>query len=71
MSGSEGSEPPARPPYRCERTMKAGDCLKFYWNEAAQAYNRPAGGQRVKCRDCAYFFGSEASRRPAGHEREP
>jgi hypothetical protein len=51
--------------------MKAGECLKFYWNEAAQAYNRPAGGQRVKCRDCAYFFGSEASGRPAGHKREP
>jgi hypothetical protein len=63
MSSSQGyanpeDNPPALPPYKCARTPDDYACLKFYWNSEQQRYNRPSGGERVRCDECAYFFES-------------
>jgi hypothetical protein len=46
------------PPYKCERTLEPGICLKFYLEATTGQYNQPPGGERVPCSTCKYFFGS-------------
>jgi len=46
----------APPPYKCERTLVPGVCLKFNRNPATGQYNLPPGGIRVDCSECEYFF---------------
>lgn len=48
--------PPPRPPYMCEPTPNQNICLKFYWNEASQAYDLPPGGEQMNCAECEHFF---------------
>jgi hypothetical protein len=43
-----------RPPYKCQRTLVAGVCLKFSYNPNSGQYD--LGGDRVACSDCEYFM---------------
>ena len=42
------------PPYKCQRTLDG--CLKFKRNPVTGKYNMPAGGERVDCASCRYWF---------------
>ena len=43
------------PPHKCETTGISGTCLKFYPDSKGR-YVLPAGGERVPCSECKYFF---------------
>jgi|ERR1700722_8554024 hypothetical protein len=43
------------PPYKCATTDEPGVCLRFNRNPTGQ-YNLPAGGIRMNCSDCQWFF---------------
>ena len=55
MPGPE-TEQDNTPPYKCQRTIEDGVCLRFRLNQATGQYDLPPGGERVNCVDCAYFF---------------
>ena len=57
MEGRRSDHPPdPDPPYRCERTLEPGICLKFHRNPRNGLYDLPPGGERMNCTDCLYFF---------------
>ena len=49
----EKKQEAAPPPYKCQRTLVAGVCLKFRRSPAGD-YN--IGGEEVACKDCKWFF---------------
>jgi hypothetical protein len=44
------------PPYKCETTDETGVCLRFNRNPVTGQYNLPAGGIRMNCSECQWFF---------------
>jgi hypothetical protein len=44
------------PPYKCATTEEQGVCLRFNRNPQTGQYDLPAGGIRVSCATCQYFF---------------
>ena len=52
-AGADGGNDP---PYKCETTDKPGVCLRFNRNPQTGQYNLPAGGIRMQCTECQYFF---------------
>jgi hypothetical protein len=43
-----------RPPYKCQKTLIAGVCLKFRYNSSSGQYD--LGGDKVDCGTCEYFM---------------
>jgi hypothetical protein len=43
----------APPPYKCQRTLQEGVCLKF-WRSPSGDYD--IGGDEVPCNECKWFF---------------
>lgn len=52
-----GAAGPHHPPYKCQRTLEDGVCLKFYYNSNSKEYD--LGPDRVACSECQYFFDNE------------
>jgi hypothetical protein len=42
------------PPYKCQRTLDKGVCLRFRYNPTNQQWD--LGGEQVSCSDCQYFM---------------
>jgi hypothetical protein len=43
-----------RPPYKCQKTLVPGVCLKFLYNANSGEYD--LGGDRVDCSSCEWFM---------------
>ena len=56
-AGKKAAAPSARafvPPYKCQRTLEEGVCLKFIYNPTNRQYD--LGGDEVACGSCKYFL---------------
>ena len=42
------------PPYKCQKTLVSGVCLKYFYNANSGEYD--LGGDRVACSSCEYFM---------------
>jgi hypothetical protein len=56
MTETSDAATAAIPPHKCTRTPDEEWCVKFYWNPATQRYDQPPAGERIRCRDCQYYF---------------